>query len=214
MTGRKVGRFISLEGGEGAGKSTQSRLLLESFERAGIPAILTREPGGSEGAESIRSLIVTGSQARWSATTETLLVMAARSDHLERTIHPALADGKIVICDRFLDSTRIYQGIAKKLGQPWVDAMHRLCFGDTLPELTLYLDIDPAQGLARTAARAGNETRFEGMDIAFHTQLREGFLALHAKEPARIARIDATLPPEQVHQAITATINQRLGVAL
>lgn len=204
------GYWISLEGGEGAGKTTQAALLKEALEGQGHRVVLTREPGGSVGAEKIRELIVTGSVDRWDPVCETLLIMAARADHLSRTITPALARGEIVICDRFLDSTRVYQGIAKGLGIDWVDSMHRQCFGTMMPDIRFYLDIDPRAGLVRTGSRGGNETRFESMDMSFHQALRDGFLSLCQSDHARLKLIDAQQPQISVHHAIMAHLSEVL----
>lgn len=210
-----AGRFITLEGGEGAGKSTQLKLLAQSFAAAGVGAITTREPGGSTGGEAIRNLVVTGTADRWHPTTESLLFMAARFDHLEAKIKPALAAGQWVLCDRFYDSTYIYQGIAKNVGTAWLDQIYRQLFANAAPDLTLLLDLPPSVGLARTDKR-GNvvESRFEQMDIAFHERLRSGFLELAAANPVRIQTVDATQDATSVHKAIIAAVNARFGLAL
>ena len=209
------GRFITLEGGEGAGKSTQLKLLAEAFALHGIHAITTREPGGSPGGEAIRGLVVSGATDRWHPTTESLLFMAARFDHLETVIRPALATGSWVLCDRFYDSTYIYQGIAKQVGTAWLDQLYRQLFANTAPDLTLLLDLPPHIGLARTDKR-GNvaESRFEQMDIGFHERLRDGFLQLASQHPERITTVDATRDAADVHAAIIARLNTRFGLAL
>ena len=208
-------RFITLEGGEGAGKSTQLKLLAAAFAAAGIPALTTREPGGSKGGEAIRGLVVSGAVDAWHPATESLLFMAARLDHLETHIHPALARGAWVLCDRFYDSTYIYQGVAKGVGEAWLEQLYALLFGNAAPALTLLLDLPPEVGLAR-ADKRGNvaESRFEQMGLPYHTQLREGFLALAAKHPDRIHTLDATQDAASVHAAIITVINQRFGLAL
>lgn len=208
-------RFITLEGGEGAGKSTQIKLLAKAFEAAGLSAITTREPGGSAGGEAIRNLVVTGAADRWHPTTESLLFMAARYDHLETKIKPALARGEWVLCDRFYDSTYIYQGIAKQVGSAWLDQLYRLLFANAAPDLTLLLDLPPSVGLAR-ADKRGNvaESRFEQMDVSFHEQLREGFLGLAESHPERIRIIDATADAASVHALAIQAINARFGLAL
>ncbi|MFM9891016.1 MAG: dTMP kinase [Rickettsiales bacterium] len=208
-------RFISFEGGEGAGKSTQLKLLAQSFASAGIAHITTREPGGSPGGEAIRGLVVSGAADKWHPTTESLLFMAARYDHLATKIAPALARGEWVLCDRFYDSTYVYQGIAKGVGTAWLDQLYALLFGNQGPELTLLLDLPPKTGLARTVAR-GNvaESRFEQMHLDFHETLRQGFLALATANPERIHTIDATKATTQVHAAVIDAINQRFGLAL
>ena len=210
-----VGRFITLEGGEGAGKSTQVKLLAASFTAAGITALTTREPGGSPGGEAIRGLVVSGATDKWLPETESLLFMAARFDHLATTIKPALARGEWVLCDRFYDSTYIYQGIAKNVGGAWLDQLYRMLFANTAPDLTLLLDLPPSIGLKR-ADKRGNaaESRFEQMDSEFHEHLRAGFLKLAKDNPARIHTIDATKDALAVHAAIVAAINTRFGLQL
>lgn len=205
-----TGFFISFEGIDGSGKSTQARLLADSLRAAGHCVILTREPGGSPGAEDIRSLVLEGDPDRWSAETEILLFTAARRDHLEKTIRPALAAGKIVITDRFADSTRAYQGITRGDLRSIVDQLHTLMIGIE-PDLTFLIDIDPEVGLSRAISRAGTELRFEDMGAAFQRQLRSGFLALAEAHPDRLRVIDGTRAPEAVaadvasvaHAAIT-----------
>ena len=208
-------RFITLEGGEGAGKSTQVRLLAQAFAAAGIQTLATREPGGSPGGEAIRGLVVTGATDKWHPGTESLLFMAARFDHLETKIKPALANGEWVLCDRFYDSTYIYQGIAKNVGGAWLDQLYRQLFANSVPDLTLLLDLPPSVGLARTATR-GNaaESRFEGMALDFHEALSAGFLKLAKDQPERIKTVDATQDAQAVHAAIVATINTRFGLSL
>jgi dTMP kinase len=208
-------RFITLEGGEGAGKSTQIKLLAAAFAQADIPAITTREPGGSPGGEAIRGLVVSGSVDAWHPATESLLFMAARLDHLEAKIKPALAAGQWVLCDRFYDSTYIYQGVAKDVGTAWLDRLYALLFGNQGPDLTLLLDLPPTVGLAR-ADKRGNvaESRFEQMELAFHEKLRAGFLGLAQQHPERIKTVDATADAAAVHQAIIEIINTRFGLAL
>jgi dTMP kinase len=207
-------RFITLEGGEGAGKSTQLKRLSAAFAAKGIPHITTREPGGSVGAEAIRQLLVTGAVDRWDATTESLLFMTARYDHIHRTIKPALARGEWVLCDRFFDSTYVYQGIAKGVDGAWLKQLYQLLYGNFGPDMTLLLDIPPEEGLKRTTARAGNETRFEQMDIGFHERLRAGFLALAKAEPTRIRRIDAAGDADTVHATLITQINSTFSLAL
>jgi len=167
------GRFITLEGGEGAGKSTQIKRLTARLAARGIEAVATREPGGTPGAEAIRSLLVTGDVARWDAVTETLLHYAARREHVEKTVRPALARGAWVISDRFADSTMAYQGHAGAVGAARVAALHKLVLGDFQPDLTLILDLPVQVGLARAKARAGIEDRYERMGLAFHEALRK-----------------------------------------
>lgn len=206
--------FITFEGGEGAGKSTQIKAVAAALERAGIAHIVTREPGGASGAEAIRELIVTGSAERWDPITETLLLMAARSDHITRTIRPALESGTWVLCDRFFDSTRVYQGIAKQVGHEWLEQVYRLLFGSFAPDITILLDIDPAIGLERAASRKGHEMRFEGLPLEFHQTLRQGFLSLAQSEPQRFITIDASADAAHVSEAILQQVQQRAGLPL
>ena len=184
-----AGLFVSLEGIDGSGKSTQGRRLAEALRQAGHAVTLTREPGGSPGAEEIRRLVLEGAVDRWSPETEILLFTAARRDHLEKTIRPALARGEIVITDRFADSTRIFQGITRGDLTDMVDRLHALMIG-VEPDVTLLFDLDPAVGLARANARAGTELRFEDMGLGFQEKARAGFLALAARHP-RFHVIDA-----------------------
>ena len=181
------GRFITFEGIDGSGKSTQIRMLADTLRDEGYDVVLTREPGGSEGAEEIRSLVLEGDPDRWSAETEILLFTAARRDHLERTILPALAAGKVVLCDRFADSTRMYQGLSRGDLRGIVDQLHRLMIGRE-PDLTILLDMDPATGLARAKSRQTSEERFEDFGQTLQEQMRQGFLAL-AKEYAPRFRV-------------------------
>lgn len=181
--------FLSFEGIDGSGKSTQARRLAEHLRARGHEVVLTREPGGSPGAEEIRALVLQGDPDRWSAETEILLFTAARRDHLERTILPALEAGKIVICDRFADSTRMYQGLSRGDLRPVVDQLHSLMIGRD-PDLTLLIDMDPALGLARAKGRNGIEERFEDFGAELQEKMRAGFLALAAEFPARFRVID------------------------
>lgn len=183
-------QFITLEGVDGSGKSTQAKLLKEALEAEGHSVLLTREPGGSPGAEEIRSLVLEGEPDRWSAETEILLFTAARRDHLERTILPALAAGTIVICDRFVDSTRVYQGLTRGDLRDVVDKLHALMIGREA-DLTLLFDMDPKLGLARAKARQTSEERFEDMGLEMQLAMRQGFLALAKGAPERFAVIDA-----------------------
>lgn len=184
-----AGVFISFEGIDGSGKSTQARLLFDALTANGTAAHLTREPGGSAGAEDIRALVLNGAADRWSPETELLLFTAARRDHLEKTIRPRLAAGEVVICDRFADSTRIYQGLTRGDLRASVDALHALMIGIE-PDLTVLIDLPAEAGLARATARAGSDMRFEGMGLAVQQAARDGFLALAAANPARFVVID------------------------
>jgi len=199
---KKAARFITLEGGEGAGKSTQARLLVEALEKRGIPAIQTREPGGSPGAEEIRRLVVTGEPGRWDMLTETLLVFAARADHVAHTIKPALAAGKWVVCDRFTDSTYAYQGAGRGMARETIRRMEALVLHEFRPDLTLVLDIPVDVGIARTEQRAAHENRFEKFDGGFHERLRKAFLDIARRAPDRCTVIDASQGPNAVAQAV------------
>jgi dTMP kinase len=192
------GRFITLEGGEGAGKSTQVARLAEALRLRGLEVLTTREPGGTANAEAVRALLVTGAADRWDALGELFLLNAARRDHVRRVIAPALALGAWVISDRYVDSTRIYQGAVKGLADGLIMQQHHLATDGLMPDLTLVLDLDPVIGLARAAARAGGEGRFESEDHAFHQRLRAGFQALAAAEPERFRVIDASQDPDTV----------------
>jgi dTMP kinase len=206
------GRFITLEGGEGAGKTTQQTLLAERLRSAGIEVLVTREPGGTPGAEAIRALLVEGGTDRWAASTELLLLTAARDDHVRRVIEPALGRGIWVICDRFLDSTRVYQGLAGGLGVTMVDRLHDLMLGGFGPELTLLLDLAPEIGLSRRGDLASGQ-RFERKGIDFHSRVRQGFRELADREPARFAVIDATAPVDAVAESVWAELFRRLPVS-
>ena len=208
------GHFITFEGGEGCGKSTQSKLLAQALREAGISCLHTREPGGEAGAEAIRDLLVKGAVGRWDPVAETLLFLAARAQHVERVIQPALARGEWVVCDRFHDSTRVYQGIGKGLSVAFYDMLHAATLGNFTPDLTLVLDIAPEEGLKRSAARRNHETRFEHMEMEFHRRVREGFLRLQKAEPERIGRVDASPSLERVHRAIVDAVNNRFGLSL
>lgn len=196
------GRFISFEGGEGAGKSTQVARLAERLRAHGIEVVLTREPGGTPGAEAVRELIVNGTAERWNPITEALLVNAARADHVARLIEPALARGAWVVCDRFVDSTLAYQGAGKGLDETLLRQLHEMAAGGLLPDLTLILDLDVAAGLARANARRGSVDRFEGHDRAFHERVRNGFRAIATNDPRRCRLIDAGRRVEEVAEAI------------
>lgn len=206
-----AGRFVSFEGGEGTGKSTQLHLLAEALRAGGNDVVTTREPGGSPGAEQIRRLLVEGEPGRWDGMTEALLHYAARRDHLRRTIHPALARGAWVLSDRFADSTLAYQGWGHGLDHALLERLDALAIDGFRPDLTLVLDLPVTEGLARAAGRGGPEDRYERMDTAFHERLRQGFLDIAKREPARCAVIDATGDPAQVRRAVLEVVRGRLG---
>ena len=212
MTAR--GRFITVEGGEGAGKSTQVDALVALLERSGIPALRTREPGGSPGAEAIRELLLNGADDRWDAITEVLLLNAARRDHVLRLIRPALERGLWVVSDRFFDSTIAYQGYGRGVALAALTAAHRLAVGNFLPDLTLILDLPVSEGLARAARREVGADRFERLDHEFHERLRTGFQAIAAEDPRRCVLIDAGGDVASVGRAVIAAVRQRLGVRL
>lgn len=193
------GLFVTFEGGEGSGKSAHTKALAEALRGQGRKVTLTREPGGAPGAEDIRALLVTGEAGRWSAEAETLLNYAARDEHLRATIRPALEASDIVICDRFMDSTRVYQGYAGGCDMSLIDTLERHIVGDTRPALTIILDIDPEQGLARAKGRGkSGEDRFEKKGIEFHRKIRNGFLAIAANDPVRCRVIDSARPSDDV----------------
>ncbi len=206
------GRFITFEGGEGAGKSTQLKRLAARLQTAGREVVATREPGGSPGAESIRELVLKGNADRWSPVTETLLMYAARRDHVERVIRPALKRGAWVVCDRFADSTRAYQGAAGGTDPALIAAMETYILEDTRPDLTLIFDLPVEVGLERAHVRAGSEMRFESKGQAFHERLREGFLGIAKAEPNRCAVIDATGDLDAVEARVWAAVDKRLPV--
>jgi len=212
MTGSA--RFITLEGGEGAGKSTQARRLAAALRHRSLEVVETREPGGSPGAEEIRRLLTSGDAGRWSPMAETLLNFAARADHIRRTIRPALAAGRWVISDRFADSTMAYQGYGHGVDRDFIAGLAEAVLGSLKPDLTLIFDLPVVQGLARAAGRKGGEDRYEKMDRDFHEALRRGFLAIAAAEPGRCAVIDASGDEAATWARIAAAVNQRLGVSL
>ncbi|MCI0430358.1 MAG: dTMP kinase [Rhodospirillales bacterium] len=209
-------RFITFEGGEGAGKSTHVKRLGEAIRALNETVVLTREPGGSEGAEQIRALLVGGAVGRWEPMTEALLHYAARRDHVERTIRPALDAGSWVISDRFADSTMAYQGYGQGVGRAWIEALHRAVLGEFAPALTLILDLPVEEGLIRARARGGaaGQDRYERMGTEFHERLRTGFLEIAAREPKRCVVIDARPSIEEVASAIRNAVRARLGLRL
>lgn len=205
------GKFITFEGGEGTGKSTQSRILTARLMAEGRPAIRTREPGGSEGAEALRSLLVEGRADRWSPMSETLMMNAARRDHLERTILPTLELGEWVICDRFADSTRAYQGAGGGVPADFIATVERAVVGDNRPDLTLVFDLPPRIGLERAFGRDMFEVRFETKDFDFHTRLRAAYLAIARDEPERCLIIDASGTEDEVAELVWRAVSDRLG---
>jgi len=204
------GLFITFEGIDGSGKSSQARLLADHLKTTGHDCLLTREPGGSEGAEEIRRLLVEGDPDRWSAETEILLFTAARRDHLEKTIEPALTAGKTIVSDRFADSTRVYQGAARADLRGVVDQLHSLMIGRE-PDLTFIIDMDPETALTRGLARQSGEDRFEDLGLGFQQKLRDGFLALAQDFPARCHVIDGDRAMDVIADEITAIATQALS---
>jgi dTMP kinase len=207
------GRLITFEGGEGAGKSTQIERLATALCAAGIAVVVSREPGGTAGAEAIRDLLVNGPPERWLPLSETLLLLAARLDHVERRIRPALAAGQWILCDRFVDSTRVYQGMAAAVGVELVNRLQAATIGDLAPDLTLILDVPVEVGLARRGRNA-SESRFEDKGVAFHQRVRDGFLQLAAEEPARCRVIDAAQGADAVAAALREAVAVRFGLDL
>ena len=209
------GRFITFEGGEGTGKSTHAARLAERLKTFGVGVHLTREPGGSPGAEIMRYVILSGVAKPLGAEAEAMLFAAARDDHLKTVIRPALDRGVWVICDRFADSTRIYQGVAGDVDLRSIRAMERIVVGDTKPDLTFILDVPAKVGMQRATKRRGDSgaDRFENEALAFHEKLRDGFLVLAASEPKRCVVIDATVPKEDVAEQIWRIVSQRLDPA-
>ncbi len=219
MTGPRAtaGRFITVEGGDGVGKSTQVAALCNSLRRAGIDALATREPGGTPSAEEIRGLLVSGAAGRWSPMTEALLHFAARREHLEQVIWPALKAGRWVVSDRFADSTTAYQGVGLELGIETVNRLYTLAVGDFTPDLTLVLDLAPEEGLSRAQQRdtaAAANDRYEAMPLDMHQRLRDAFLAIAEREPDRCAVIDAAAPEEEIAARIRAIVAERFAITL
>lgn len=212
---RRRGQFITFEGGEGTGKTTQVRMLAERLRAGGHDVVTTREPGGAPGADSIRALLVSGATDKWDPLSECLLLFAARREHLVKTIWPAMEQGAIVLCDRFADSTLAYQGYGHNVPVAFIEALYRDVVGDFAPDLTLILDIDVTVGLGRANTRntdtASREDRFERMDIAFHERLREGFREIARGAPERCVIVDADGTPEDVRAAVWEIVSARLA---
>jgi dTMP kinase len=206
------GRFITLEGGEGAGKTTQIARLKDWLIERDIDVLTTREPGGSEGAEQIRDLLVNGDVARWDAMTETLLHFAARRDHVEKVVKPALEAGKWVISDRFADSTMAYQGYGHGLDVEQIESIYKTVLSSFNTDLTLIFDLETEVGLSRAISRSGGEDRYERMDIEFHQRLRQGFLKIAQNAPDRCAVVDASGDADAVFNQIQTVVQDRLGI--
>lgn len=209
MTGR--GAFISFEGGDGVGKSTQIALLAERLRKAGVDIVTTREPGGSPGAEAVRALLVKGAADRWSPMAEALLMYAARADHLEKTVNPARARGAVVLSDRFSDSSMAYQGAAGALGESAIAALEKLVVAKDGPDLTIVLDAPVGASLSRTASRGGDH-RFEAKGAEYQERVRQAFLKIAAADPKRCVVVDAARPVEDVGSDIAAAVSARLGL--
>lgn len=206
------GRFITFEGGEGSGKSTQIKRLESWLLSRGIGVVLTREPGGVEEAEALRNLLLQGAADRWDPISETLLFQAARIQHVRHKILPALERGYWVLCDRFLDSTLVYQGIGKGVSQEWIRDLYLRSMPDIFPDLTILLDIDVAAGLYRAKARADKEQRFENMHLSFHEKVRQGFLAIAESEPIRLKVIDASGTQDEVTARIVEFVRSKYNL--
>jgi dTMP kinase len=206
-----AGRFITLEGGEGAGKSTQIARLGDWLRQRGREVVVTREPGGSEGAEMVRKLLVEGPSERWDGPTEAMLHFAARRDHLRATVWPALQRGAWVVSDRFADSTTAYQGYGHGVDRGLLNRLYSIAVGDFAPDLTLMLDLPVEAGLARAAARRGAETRYESMPVEFHRRVRAGFLEIAAANAVRCLVLDARQPIDTIADAIAHAVRDRLG---
>jgi len=204
------GSFITLEGGEGSGKSTQIALLTQKLKAAGKQVVETREPGGSEGAEKIRQLLVTGNPQSWSPVAEALLIYAARDDHLRRVIIPAIDDGKFVVCDRFIDSTTAYQGVGGGVSMEFLKALKTHVVGKYSPDLTLIFDLDPQTGLGRAKARAQDgEDRFEAKGLTYHQKIRQAFVDIAEKYPQRCVVVDASLGVDDIEDRVWQIVSDR-----
>jgi len=204
------GRFITFEGGEGAGKTTQLRLLADELKKRGLPVVVTREPGGAAGAEDIRKLLVEGETNRWEPLTEALLHFAARREHLSRTVWPAMSEGTWVLCDRFADSTLAYQGYGHGLPSETIEQLYSTTVGAFAPDLTIILDLPVEEGLRRAAARANGEDRYERMDRDFHQRLRQGFLDIARAHANRCVVLSALGSLEDVQSRILKAVEVRL----
>jgi dTMP kinase len=209
------GKFITFEGGEGTGKSTQAKVLAERLKTLGLAVTVTREPGGSPGAEVIRHVLLSGAAKPLGAEAEAMLFAAAREDHIAHTIKPALDRGHWVVCDRFADSTRVYQGVLGHVDPRLIKRLEKITVGDNKPDLTIILDTPAEIGLARANARRGNAEvdRFESEDIAFHERLRDAYRQLSVSEPDRCVLIDASETPERVAERVWSTVTRRLDPA-
>lgn len=202
------GHFITFEGGEGAGKSTQIRLLADRLKAEDHEVVVSREPGGSAGGEAVRHVLLSGAAEPFGPAMEAMLFAAARSDHVEQVIRPAIEAGKTVLCDRFLDSSRVYQGVSGRLDKAFMSALEGISINGMMPDLTIILDIDPAEGMRRAAARrgAGEADRYEKEDLALHEERREAYIDIARAEPARCVIVDASQSPEAVADAVWSRV--------
>ncbi|MFL5238265.1 MAG: dTMP kinase [Rhizomicrobium sp.] len=212
MNAARPARFITLEGGEGAGKSTHAQRLTQTLSAHGVESLVTREPGGSPGAEQIRKLLVEGEPGRWEAPVETLLMFAARADHLARTIRPALDAGKWVVCDRFTDSTFAYQGAGRGVDPQLIEQIESASIGTFRPDLTIILDVPTDEASERIGSREHIENRFEKFDRGFHERLRAYFQDLARREPKRCVLIDSNAAPDEVAQKVWSAVAARFGL--
>lgn len=206
------GTFITFEGGEGAGKSTQIIQLAEMLRKQGRTVIVTREPGGSPGAEAIRHVLLSGAAEPFGPAMEAILFAAARSDHVEQVIRPAVERGDVVLCDRFMDSSRVYQGVTGNLPRDFMESLEAVTVNALLPDLTIILDVDPEEGLRRATARRGDETadRYEKETLEVHRRRRKAFLDIAKAEPDRCVVIDATQSPKKVSKQIASIVTDRI----
>ena len=204
------GLFITFEGGEGAGKSTQIRLLAEKLRQDGLQIVLTREPGGSTGAEATRHVLLSGAAEQFGPEMEAILFAAARNDHVEQVIRPAVQAGSIVLCDRFMDSSRVYQGVTGQLNADLMKNLERVAIGGMVPDITIILDIDPAIGLKRAASRGVAADRYEKEDISLHQSRRDAFLAIAKAEPERCMVVDAVAPEAEIASKILGAVRAKM----
>ncbi|MGE0499792.1 MAG: dTMP kinase [Rhizobiaceae bacterium] len=213
MERRVRGHFITFEGGEGAGKSTQIRRLANELRRRGHEVLATREPGGSPGAEAVRHVLLSGAAESFGPAMEAILFAAARSDHVEQVIRPAVEAGAVVLCDRFLDSSRVYQGATSDIDPALMTALERVAINGMMPDLTIILDLDPAEGLRRAAERRGEDSpdRYEKETLDIHRRRREAYLAIAASEPERCVVVDAGREESEVERAILDAVRSRIG---
>ncbi len=209
-----MSNFITLEGGEGSGKTTQTKFLADVLEKSGCDVLVTREPGGTEEGEKIRELLVRGHQDRWDAVSETFLFFAARRDHWKKVIEPALKNGVWVICDRFIDSTLVYQGLVRGIPVKSIYDFNDLATDGQMPDLTFVMDIEPAAGLTRSELVSHGEARFESKGIEFHQKVRQGFLDLAVQDSPRCVIVDAELPRDEVSEILLNTLEERFSITL